>query len=96
MNALLEYQDNNKSVMDELSISLPWKSSEPDVDIQAIERFLKNGPSITELEIYVSQHALLDKSCLIAQAKSLESLVLCTGGAHPAKTYGVDDMKAIL
>jgi hypothetical protein len=70
-NALLKYQDNNKLVMDELSISLPWKSSEPVVDVQAIERFLTNGPKVDELEIDVSHHALLSKSCLIAQAKSL-------------------------
>jgi hypothetical protein len=96
MNALLEYYSKNEKNLFELAIALPWHSSEPAADIQAIEHSLKDGPKLLDLEIDVSHHALRDKDCFISQAKSLESLVLGTGRAQSAKMYGVEHMKAIL
>jgi hypothetical protein len=96
MDALLEYYNKNSEVLEELCISLPWHSSEPGADTHAIERFLKDGPKVQDLELDVSHHTLLDKACFIAQASSLKSLVLSTGRARQAKTYGVEEMKAIL
>jgi hypothetical protein len=66
MNALLEYYSKNEDNPSELAIALPWHSSEPAADIQAIERFLKDGPKLLDLEIDVSHHALLDKDCSIS------------------------------
>jgi hypothetical protein len=49
MNALLEYYKKNEGGFANLSISLPWRLSNPDTDIQAIERFLKGGPKVMNL-----------------------------------------------
>lgn len=84
------------SHLSDLEIVFPWHLSNPDTDVQAIQRFLETGPKLGKLTLDVSHHALIIKDAIIAQSTKLKSLELGTRDDRPARSYAVEEVEAIL
>ncbi|KAI4679368.1 uncharacterized protein J4E84_008398 [Alternaria hordeiaustralica] len=83
------------SDLSELEISFNPNSPYPDDDVQVVQHFLETGPKLEKLILDVSRHALINRNAIIAQS-NLKSLELGTGKLRPARSYAVEDVKAIL
>ena len=83
------------SDLSELEVSFNPNSPYPDDHVQAVQHFLETGPKLEKLILDASRHALINRNAIIAQS-NLKSLELGTGKLRPARSYGVEDVKAML
>lgn len=96
MDALTTSFAVRPNALSTLQIILSPRILEPSETISAIEKFLKAGPTLSDFELDVSRHSMINADCLLPHRDTLRNLVLGTYQRSSPGVYSVSDIKVIL